>query len=63
MKALAVSMACCSSRGWPPRPVMAVTERAMPQLRTFCPMAIISAAGWPLRMSFKTSSLPDSNPI
>ena len=43
LNALAVSMACCSSRSGPPRPVIAVTDRAIPFWRTFRPISMISA--------------------
>ena len=63
LKASAVLTACSSSSSGPPRPVMAVTDSAMPFLRTFCPISMISAAGWPFRMRVRTLSLPDSNPM
>ena len=63
LNASAVSMAWRSSSSGPPRPVMAVTDSAMPHRRTFRPISTISADMWPLRIRFKTSSQPDSSPM
>ena len=63
LKARAVSAAWRSSSSGPPSPVMAVTDSSMPLARTLRPMATISAAVWPLRISVSTSSQPDSRPM
>ena len=42
---------------------MAVTDRAIPQRRAFCPAATMAAALWPFRIRSSTASQPDSSPM
>ena len=63
LNASAVPMACSRISSRLPSPEMAVTDRASPQRRAFCPAATMAAAVWPLFIRRSTSSQPDSSPI